>query len=170
MSGECPVNRTVYGHSCDGPGTYYCDSDLWGSRCRAYFEQKREESRPAAPVVQGADELRDDLIAALAGLPRAEWDGVREAERLRIVHGAAADRLLSGPLAQLLADAADGREAFAKVQRVRAWIASMDDLATQYREAAAAVTRPDLAAEAAGHAEDVQASADGVRRALGEKP
>ncbi|MCW2899964.1 MAG: hypothetical protein JWO67_2229 [Streptosporangiaceae bacterium] len=53
-----------------------------------------------------------------------------------------------------------------RVQRVRDWVASMDDLARQYREAAAAVSSPDLIAEANGHAEDVQASADGVRRAL----
>jgi len=38
---------------------------------------------------------RDEIIAALSRLPLSEWDGDREEKRLRIVYGAAADRVLT---------------------------------------------------------------------------
>ena len=34
---DCPVDRVPYGdRPCQGPGTYYCDEDTWGSPCRAW--------------------------------------------------------------------------------------------------------------------------------------
>lgn len=39
--GGCPVER----RDCDGPGSYYCDAELWGSACRRFFEQRREATR-----------------------------------------------------------------------------------------------------------------------------
>jgi hypothetical protein len=115
MSGECPVNRTVYGRPCDGPGSYYCDGDLWGSKCRAYYEQKREEPEPAAPVVQGADELRDDAWWTRVFLAVQELvDSVPYADgsKYPVPHAAAFRAAVEPELARLL-------QAQAAVQRVR---------------------------------------------------
>jgi hypothetical protein len=66
----CPVNRTVNGRECDGPATYYCDSELWGSACRRHFEQARM--------------LADDRIAAIEQAPDADhWLGATEDDRKR---------------------------------------------------------------------------------------
>lgn len=55
----CPVGRVVYGdRPCDGPGTYYCDSDLWGSACRRYFEAK--EAMTPAPATVARCTTRDE--------------------------------------------------------------------------------------------------------------
>lgn len=55
---DCPVGRVVYGdRPCDGPGTYYCDSDLWHSACRRYYEDRRA-ARPS-PAADHNDTTRE---------------------------------------------------------------------------------------------------------------
>jgi hypothetical protein len=83
--------------------------------------------------------LRDELIAALAGLPRAEWDGTREAARLRISHGDAADRLL--PVVRRYGDqrAADELEVAADWMQWLATIRGIDIRTDVLRDRAAAL-------------------------------
>ena len=122
-----------------------------------YWRHQLGRHTPAAEPAPPTDGLREEL-AAYFWCGVGTWERAKEWERDS--YWRMADDVLALPGIQRLIAAEEA------VRRVRNWVASMDDLARQYREAAASVAAPDLIAEATEHAEDVQASADGVRRAL----
>ena len=142
-------------------------------------------TRPVAARPAGQDEACPECGHATSGHPDRFGCAIGECDcRLAPIPASSAardgdsDPTEPAPLAQQLRDliraneqlTAERDEAVAAVQRVRAWVVSMDDLAREYREAAGAVRAPELIQQATNHAEDVQASADGVRLALGDLP
>jgi hypothetical protein len=100
--------------------------------------------------------MSDELRAEIAHAIFAAGDSYR-----------AADAVLALPaLQRLVAEAAEAARLRAVVERVRSWAAMNDDMAREYDEVVAKLSRPELIAEAQNHAEDCRAIAEGVRRAL----
>lgn len=84
---DCLVGRVVYGdRECEGPGTYYCDDELWGSACRRFQERARERrDTPAEAMARRWHDTYERLAPAYGYTTRREsarpWHHVPAANR-----------------------------------------------------------------------------------------